>query len=893
MTRRLRAKTRARGIPAPRSPRLRDPRVEGLENRCLLSVTFTQTNLVSDVPGMAQRTDPNLVNPWGIAVGLNSGLWVADNHSGVATTYDGAGQPIPAASPLVVSVPSPDGTGAGAPTGVATNATGKFVIAKGDSAGPAQELFSTEDGTIAGWNPDVDATHAVIAVDNSGSDAIYKGLALAFTKTGPFLYATNFHAGTVDVFDSNFRAVKMPGGFRDPNIPAGYAPFGISAINAQLYVTYAKQDKEKEDDAAGAGRGFIDVFDTDGTLDKRFATRNALNAPWGMAWAPFQGFGKFNNALFVGNFGDGLINAFDFDSGKVLGEVRDAAGKPIRIPGLWGLQFGLGVTGAGGSASNTLYFTAGPGDENHGLFGTLTVNPASLPPPEGPTLLDPGLSMSTVISGVDQPTGMAFLGNNDFLLLEKATGNVKRVVNGKATTVLTLPVNNASERGLLGIALQPNFSRTHGVYLYWTQSKSGTVSADIADVPVLGNRVDRYVWDPSAGTLTFDRNIIRLRSFQADANQPMRGNHDGGKIVFGPDGKLYVQIGDQGRRGQLQNLADGPFGGGLPDDQFGGPEPDPTHDTGVIFRLNPDGTAPSDNPFFKAGAAMGGNVGPNVQKIFSYGHRNGFGLAFDPATGSLWESENGDDSFDELNRITAASNGGWIQVMGPADRVDEFKDIETTFTPMQGNLPVNGNVPFSAVDPATFVPALQQVRFPPTRLADSKSAALARLFSLPGSQYTDPEFSWKWAVAPAAIGFVGKGLGSKYAGDLFVGGARMFLDGGYLMDFKFDKARRHFAFSDKALADKVDDNEYKFDEGESDSLVVGENFGIVGDIQTGPDGSLYVVSLSNGAVYRIAQKGKDSQTPSAAAASVPVRALTDRPARDAGSGAIHELLDGR
>src|SRR5205085_11807564 len=295
------------------------------------------------------------------------------------------------------------------------------------------------------------------------------------------------------------------------------------------------------------------------------------------------------------------------------------------------------------------------------------------------------------ISGIDQPTGMAFLGNNDFLLIEKASGKVDRVVNGRATTLLTLPVNSASERGLLGIALQPNFSKTHGVYLYWTQSKSGTVTADIADVPVLGNRVDRYVWNPSAGTLTFDKNIIRLRSFQADANQPMRGNHDGGKVVFGPDGKLYVQIGDQGRRGQLQNLADGPAGPGQPDDQFGGPQPDDAHATGVIFRLNPDGTAPADNPFFQAGAQLGGAAGTNVQKVYSYGHRNGFGLAFDPATGSLWESENGDDSFDELNRITAGSDDGWIQIMGPAARVDDFKEIETTFTPLQGNLPINGN----------------------------------------------------------------------------------------------------------------------------------------------------------------------------------------------------------
>src|SRR6266568_1400374 len=305
----------------------------------------------------------------------------------------------------------------------------------------------------------------------------------------------------------------------------------------------------------------------------------------------------------------------------------------------------------------------------------------------------------------------AFLGPNDFFVHEKATGKVQHVVNGVVHTVLTLPVNSFSERGLLGIALQPDFSRTHGVYLYWTQSKSGTVSADPADVPLLGNRVDRYVWDPSTQTLTFDKNIIVLRSFQADANQPLRGNHDAGKILFGPDGKLYFQIGDQGRRGQLQNLASGPFGPGQADDQFGGPAPDDAHLTGVIFRLNPNGTTPKDNPFAnvttaqmaqleqQAGVILTSSqladVTANVHKIYSYGRRNGFGLAFDPATGSLWESENGDDAFDEVNRITPGSNGGWVQIMGPASRIGEFKGIETKFTPLQGNLPLAGNLPFS------------------------------------------------------------------------------------------------------------------------------------------------------------------------------------------------------
>jgi glucose/arabinose dehydrogenase len=493
-------------------------------------------------------------------------------------------------------------------------------------------------------------------------------------------------------------------------------------------------------------------------------------------------------------------------------------------------------------------------------------------------MVDPNLQVSTVVSGLNQPTSMVFLNSGDFLVLEKATGKVQHVVNGRVVgTALDLAVNSASERGLLGITLQPDFAQSHGVYLYWTQSSTGADSDNIAEVPMLGNRVDRYVWDPATETLAPDRNIIMLRSLQADSqpaccgtvlSQPMRGNHDGGKILFGPDAKLYFQIGDQGRRGQLQNLAGGPFGDGRADDQFGGPAPDNAHLTGAVFRLNSDGTTPADNPFagvtaqqisdleVRAGvnltAAQLNEVVANIHKIFSYGRRNGFGLAFDPATGFLWESENGDDAFDEMNLITAGSNGGWIQIMGPANRVSEYKGIESTITPLQGNLPVAGNVALSAVDPATFIPTLQQIRWPPTLIANSPGQARLRLFTLPGSHYSNPEFSWRWSVAPAAIGFAGAALGSRHAGNLFVGGSRTFLDEGYLFEFQFDTSRRHFAFPvGSKLADGVDNNDYKFDEGESAALVAGKNFGVVTNIVTGPDGNLYVTSLSNGAVYMV------------------------------------------
>src|SRR5262249_7624485 len=256
--------------------------------------------------------------------------------------------------------------------------------------------------------------------------------------------------------------------------PDGFAPFGISAINSHLYVTYAKQDADKHDDVAGAGNGFIDIFDTEGHLLKRFTSQGQLNSPWGMAWAPFQGFGEFNNALLVGNFGDGSVNAFDFDTGAFLGKVSDATGKPINIPGVWALEFGLGV--ARGSSSR-LFFTAGINGEKDGLFGTLAVNSASLPPSQGPMMVDPNLPGTPVVSGLDQPTSMSFLGPKDFLILEKATGKVQHVVNGAVVgTALDLAVNSASERGLLGIALSPNFASDHFVYLYWTQSSTGADS---------------------------------------------------------------------------------------------------------------------------------------------------------------------------------------------------------------------------------------------------------------------------------------------------------------------------------------------------------------------------------------------------------------------------------
>jgi uncharacterized repeat protein (TIGR01451 family) len=514
-----------------------------------------------------------------------------------------------------------------------------------------------------------------------------------------------------------------------------------------------------------------------------------------------------------------------------------------------------------GSISNTATIMGNQPDPNpDNSTATVVTTVEATCPGQGPCMLDPSLSVNAVVSGLSEPTGIAFLGPDDFLVLEKSTGKVKRVVNGVVqSVVLDLAVNSASERGLLGIALHPSFGSNGFVYLYWTcrglpaaadcDRLFGDDTNDAAQVPLLGNRVDRFVWNGSTSMLTLDRNLIRLRAYQADAdasgvfNQPLRGNHNGGKILFGPDGSLYVLIGDNGRRGNLQNILNGvlPLPPGCEpqdcrDDQFGGPQPDNAHFTGVIIRLNDDGTTPADNPFFDYGGQLGGEVGANIQRIFAYGVRNSFGMAFDPRTGNLWNEENGDDSFDEINLVPPGANNGWVQIMGPVQRITDFKAIETS--------------------PPYF--GLQQVRWPPTLVADTPDEALARLQStmLPGAFYNDPLFSWKYAVAPSPIGFVnGPGLGSRYQGDLIVGAARTFLKGGYLFDFKLTADRSDLDLSaDPRLADRVADNGDKFDVTESESLIIGQDFGITTDIQTSPRGTVYVVSLTKGAVYEVAAR---------------------------------------
>jgi uncharacterized protein (TIGR03118 family) len=331
---------------------------------------FVQHNLVSDGAVPADLTDQNLVNAWGLTTGPGRPWWVANNGTGTSTLYDGN---TGAKVPLTVAVP-------GDPTGAVFNGGSGFIVSDGmGHSAPSAFMFASEDGTISGWNPAVPppplSTQAFHVVDNSASGAIYKGLAVASTMTGDFLYATNFNAGTVDVFDSAFNPVTLAGAFTDDDLPAGYAPFGIANLGGTLFVTYALQDAFKHDDVAGEGHGFVDAYDTSGHLLHRIASKGKLNSPWGLAMAPAT-FGKFSNDLLVGNFGDGRIHAFDpkhFDrpsNGRRPGRtLRAPNGQPIMIDGLWSLAFG---NGSAAGPTDTLFFTAGPNDEGDGLFGKLT-----------------------------------------------------------------------------------------------------------------------------------------------------------------------------------------------------------------------------------------------------------------------------------------------------------------------------------------------------------------------------------------------------------------------------------------------------------------------------------------------------------------------------------------
>lgn len=371
---------------------------EQLEHRTLLTAGFVETPLVSNVPGLAPNTDRELINPWGFAETSSGQFRVAANGSGQGILFNAQGQK----SGADINIPPPAGSPAGstsAPNGVIINATADFVITLNGRSAPATMLFSTEDGTIAGWNPALSQTRAVIAADQSGHGAVYKLLTMDQAGGANYLYATNFHNDTVDVFDAHFtRHTFFSGQFTDPNAPAGFAPFGIKNVNGVLFVSYAKQDAAKHDDVAGPGNGFIDEFTSDGRFIKRFAsgtaaggTLTALNSPIGATFAP-AGFGNFGGDLLIGNFGDSHVSAFDPNSGQFLGQLQDTSGHPLVLTagitgaggntkGLWGIGFG---NGQGGAGAQSMFFADGPNDETDGVFGKVTVAPAATDPHQAP-----------------------------------------------------------------------------------------------------------------------------------------------------------------------------------------------------------------------------------------------------------------------------------------------------------------------------------------------------------------------------------------------------------------------------------------------------------------------------------------------------------------------------
>lgn len=378
-----------------------------------------------------------------------------------------------------------------------------------------------------------------------------------------------------------------------------------------------------------------------------------------------------------------------------------------------------------------------------------------------PTVKDAGLQVEEVVSGLTQPTNMAFIGDNDILVLQKADGRVRRVTDGvlQSGQVLDLPVSNDAERGLLGIALHPDFASNHLVFLYYTESTTD------GGAP-LGNRVYQYTWNSGTGTLTL-ANATPILDLPANPGP----NHDGGVIAFGPDEKLYVVIGDLNRDGRLQNF---PFGG-APDD------------TSVILRVDPDdGSAPADNPFF----AQGGNVA----RYYAYGVRNSFGMAFDPLTNKLWDTENGENMYDEINLVEPGFNSGWQMIMGP----------------------------------------------------DARNANNASgLFMLSGAHYADPKFSWKRTVGPTAIVFLNSTeLGAQYENDVFVGD----INNGNLYHFEPNGERNGFVLSG-SLGDGVADKT-----SELAKVLLGGGFNGITDLKVGPDGLLYVLSFFDGAIYRISRR---------------------------------------
>ena len=335
-----------------------------------LNVVFERFDLIADVEGAAPSSDPSLVNPIGLQLSPGGNFWVANNATGTVTVYQPNGTPLPVDAPLQVTLPVPPGASAPATvTGVSYNSGFGLVIGSGEQRATARYLFVTEQGTLLGFNPDVDEANALIAVDSSASGAVYRGISVVPFRLGSYVYVTNFSAGTVDVFDPSFAPATelAEGAFQDPELPAGYAPFGIQRADDVMYVSYAERDAEGRSPVVGPGKGYVNAFALDGRLLARIASEGALDAPWGMARVPWY-FPYYGGALLVGNTGDGRIHAFDLRERTQLGGLNDLQQQPLVIDGVWDLVFGYSP-----DEYPALYFTAGPNGGQNGSFGRLQV----------------------------------------------------------------------------------------------------------------------------------------------------------------------------------------------------------------------------------------------------------------------------------------------------------------------------------------------------------------------------------------------------------------------------------------------------------------------------------------------------------------------------------------
>lgn len=410
---------------------------------------YLQTNLVSNIKGLAPVIDPNLADPWGISFSATSPFWVSNHLSGTSTLYNGAG----AVNATVVTIPPGAASSAGSlgrPTGQVRNGTANvFKLANGNAA---SFIFATEDGTISGWNG---GTTAAIMVDNSAKQAVYKGLAIGASGGGPVLYAANFRSGTIDAFNASWAPATLKGTFTDPGILPGYAPFNIWNLNNNLYVTYAKQDANKYLDVAGPGNGYVSVFDQNGVLLTHFADDHSLaglfrgavlNSPWGVAIAPAS-WGAFGGAVLVGNFGDGRINAFNATTGTFLGALQDSSGNPIAISGLWAIAFGNG--GNGGDV-NTLYFLAGNANGSTTPRGIL----GSLAPPS---------SVSSVVNAASELSGPVAPG--EIVRISGQTVGpspaVTALIPPASTLATTLGTTSVTVNGIAAPVLYTNGAQTN------------------------------------------------------------------------------------------------------------------------------------------------------------------------------------------------------------------------------------------------------------------------------------------------------------------------------------------------------------------------------------------------------------------------------------------------